>query len=144
METQRQPWVHAAFQWCQRRNPANQEYNLEFQVVKKGVVPILGAAAELEMGIISLHPYKIFMHSIQQTRTGPTSRLQGEPATRELLINLYPAVFQDKIGCLQGELALDLNENATPACPDIGTASAYHHEGAASIGTRTLGRIGNY
>ena len=76
--------------------------------------PILGAAAALEMGIISLHPDKIFMHSIQQTRTGPTSRLKGEPATRELLIKLYPAVFQDKIGCLQGKLALDLNENAIP------------------------------
>ena len=54
------------------------------------------------------------MHSIQQTRTGLTSRLKGEPATRELLIKLYPAVFQDKIGCLQGNLALHLNENATP------------------------------
>ena len=76
---------------------------------------IFGAAAALEMGFISLHPDKIFMHSIQQTRTGPTSRLKGEPATRELLIKLYPAVFQDKIGCLQGKLALDLlNENATP------------------------------
>ena len=96
-------------------NPANnQEYNLEFQVVKTGAVPILGAAAALEMRIISLHPDKIFMHSIQQTRTGPTSRLKGEPATRELLIKLYPAVFQDKIGCLQGKVALDLNENAIP------------------------------
>ena len=96
-------------------NPAsNQEYNLEFQVVMTGAVPILRAAAALEMGIISLHPDKLFMHSIQQTRTGPMSRQKGEPASRELFIKLYPAVFQDKIGCLQGKLALDLNENATP------------------------------
>ena len=125
-------------------NPANnQEYNLEFQVVKKGVVPILGAAAALEMGIISLHPDKIFMHSIQHTRTGPTSRLKRQACHKGTVNQALPSCLsgQDRLFARRVGVRFKRKRHTSP---DNGTASPYRHEAAANTGTRTFGRVGNY